>query len=100
MNYAYPGDKLYMAWTYGEVYAVDGLEDAMNINRSSFKPNHPHIGALRDFLHDYLRKTVFTRSSRSLLRKIRTKTGAIQTAHEQVRNKMVRDGFGPNYSST
>lgn len=100
MSYAIPGDKLYLAWTYGEVYAIEGLEDAMNINRSSFKQNHPHYRALREFVYDILKKKVFARARTRYQETSEQKLEAIQSAHEQARNKMIRDGIGPNYSVT
>jgi hypothetical protein len=51
MDYPFPGDSIYMPWTYGEVYVDEGLEDAMSINRSSFDLNHPHYIALKKFIN-------------------------------------------------
>ena len=53
------GDKLFFNWTFGEVYVEKGLEEAMNINRSSFTITHPHYQELRNYIHDLLQKQVF-----------------------------------------
>ncbi|MHC3129885.1 MAG: ATP-binding protein [Candidatus Bathyarchaeota archaeon] len=53
------GDKLFFNWTFGEIYVEEGLEDAMNISRSSFTLSHPHYLELRDFLHTFLQVKVF-----------------------------------------
>lgn len=56
------GDKLFFNWTFGEVYVSDGLEDAMNINRSSFMTSHEHYQALRSYIHKILHTVVFPRA--------------------------------------
>lgn len=59
----YPwAEKLYMPWTFGEIYVDEGLEDALNINRNSFAINHPHYIFLRECIHDLLHDTIFKRA--------------------------------------
>lgn len=59
----YPwAEKLYMPWTFGEIYVDEGLEDALNINRNSFAINHPHYMFLRECIHDLLHDTIFKRA--------------------------------------
>jgi hypothetical protein len=61
MDYLF-GEKLFQQWTFGEIYVDDGLEDALNINRSTFNTAHPHYQGLRSYLHSLLHNVVFTRS--------------------------------------
>jgi len=58
LSYMY-AEKMFLPWTFGEIYVEEGLEDAMNINRSSFTITHPHYRKLRNRLHKFLHKTVF-----------------------------------------
>jgi hypothetical protein len=50
--------QLFMNWISGEVYVEKGLEDAMNIDRASFRLTHPHYLALQDFIHKYIHSNV------------------------------------------
>ena len=59
-GYPYPGDKLYLSQIYGEIYVDTGLEEAMNIDRSTFKTSHHEYAAMRKSLHRFLRQVVFT----------------------------------------
>jgi hypothetical protein len=61
MDYVFT-EKMYLNWTFGEIYVDEGLEDAMNISRSSFNTAHPHYQKLRDYLHSLLHNEVFKRS--------------------------------------
>lgn len=58
MGYPY-SEKLYLPWTFGEVVVTEGMEEAMNVDRSSFKPTHDHYRQLRIFVHNLLHEKVF-----------------------------------------
>ncbi|VVB86445.1 Chaperone protein HtpG [uncultured archaeon] len=59
----YPwAEKMFMTWTFGEIYVDEGLEDALNINRNSFAINHPHYIYLKKYIHDYLHDIIVKRS--------------------------------------
>lgn len=45
---------LFKTWISGEVWANDGLEDAMNIDRSTLRDVHPAYVELRQALHEFL----------------------------------------------
>ncbi len=100
MDYAYPGEKLYMPWTYGELYAVEGLEPAMNINRSSFKLSHPHYRALKKFIHEYMHKVVFAKARQRYYERREEKESRISGLHYKARRRLVHEGFGSAYSMT
>lgn len=72
MGYPY-SEKLFLPWTFGEVLVTKGMEEAMNVDRSSFKPTHEHYRLLRVFIHDLLHERVFpsARNRQSLKRAIR-----------------------------
>jgi hypothetical protein len=59
-DYPYP-EKLFIPWVFAEVYVEDGLEEAMNVNRSSFVVTHPHYRKLRSYIHNKLHQEVFTK---------------------------------------
>lgn len=61
MDYPW-AEKMYMTWTFGEIYVDEGLEDALNINRNSFTINHPHYMYLRKYVHDLLHDVIFKRA--------------------------------------
>lgn len=61
MDYPW-AEKMYMTWTFGEIYVDEGLEDALNINRNSFTINHPHYMYLRKYVHDLLHDVIFRRT--------------------------------------
>ena len=45
---------LFKTWVSGEVWANDGLEDAMNIDRSTLRDVHPAYVELRQALHEFM----------------------------------------------
>ena len=60
LSYPY-AEKLFLPWVFGEIYIDEGLEEAMNINRSSFIITHPHFRKLKNYLHAKLHTEVFPR---------------------------------------
>lgn len=58
LGYPY-AEKLFLPWTFGEIYVEDGLEEAMNVNRNSFFLTHPHYRKLKNYLHNILHTKVF-----------------------------------------
>lgn len=59
LEYLY-GERMFLNWTFGEIYVEEGLEEAMNINRNGFSIVHPHYVILRNYLHELLHSDVFT----------------------------------------
>jgi hypothetical protein len=59
MRYPNYMDQLFQNWISGEIYIDQGLEEAMNIDRKSFRVTHPDYLALQNWLHQYLRQKVF-----------------------------------------
>lgn len=62
MGYPNYTDQIFRNWVSGEIYIDEGLEDAMNIDRQSFRVTHPHYLALQDFVHKFLREEFFSKT--------------------------------------
>lgn len=59
MRYPTYTEQIFRNWISGEIYIEKGLEEAMNIDRKSFRVTHPDYLALQDFLHRFLKEEVF-----------------------------------------
>lgn len=59
MKYPNYSEQIFRNWVSGEMYIENGLEDAMNIDRKSFRVTHPDYLALQSFLHELLKENVF-----------------------------------------
>jgi hypothetical protein len=59
MGYPRYVNQLLSNWISGEIYVDEGLEDAMNIDRQSFRETHPEYMVLQNFLHEFLSKDFF-----------------------------------------
>jgi len=59
LGYPYEGDSLYYKWTFGEIYIKKGLEEAMNIDRATFKTADPEYYSFIQSIHEKLRSEVF-----------------------------------------
>lgn len=94
LAYPYPGEKLFFPWTYGELYVTEGLEDAMNIDRSSFKLGHPHYRKLRSFLHDFLHDTVFRNAKDRYVGRMKIRARNELELRESTRGLMLQNAFG------
>lgn len=70
-------------WISGEIYALEGLEDALNVDRDSFNESHPHFLKVRAILHEQLEdifsqvyKDMRRRSSKKRDERVATRKGA------------------------
>lgn len=54
--WGFPSDEapLFQSWISGEIWAGDGLEDAVNIDRRSLRVVHPAYEELRGSIHEFL----------------------------------------------
>ena len=50
LDYPAP-EKLFFQQSMGEIYVDEGLEDAMNVDRATFRVGHPHYSFLQAYLH-------------------------------------------------
>jgi hypothetical protein len=96
-GYPYPGDKVYLDQIYGEICVDLGLEDAMNIDRSTFKTTHFEYTAMRDALHKFLHETVFASAKSMWYMRRTSKERNMQNRRLIVRSKAVDNVLGPGY---
>lgn len=54
LDYSTSHARLMQGWTSGEIWAGDELEDAMNIDRSTFRVSHPAYIELQEEVHERL----------------------------------------------
>ena len=66
-------DQIFRNWVSAEIYIDKGLEEAMNIDRKSFRQSHPSFLALQDFVHKTLREEIFGKISLDLYKSGRVK---------------------------
>jgi len=59
MDYPLYAEQLFRNWISGEIYVIEGLEDAMNIDRKSFRKTHPQYVELQNFIHKFLKEEIF-----------------------------------------
>lgn len=59
MDYPIYTEQIFRNWISGEIYVLEGLEDAMNIDRKSFRKTHPHYIELQNFMHKFLKEEIF-----------------------------------------
>ena len=66
MSYPNYVDQIFRNWVTGEIYVTGGLEEAMNIDRKSFRITHPKYLALQNYLHKFLREKLFSKDVKSV----------------------------------
>lgn len=87
-------------WVTAEVFADEGLEDALNIDRDSFNRFHPQFRIIQQRVHALLRQTVFPkvykqiekRSAKRGREKSRDRRNALRQAVRSVVDADVRIG--------
>jgi len=98
-GHPYSGDSTYFPQTYGEVYFDEGLEDAMNIDRSTFKTSHHEFAATRDALHEFLRKEVFQTAKEMWSKRHSQKAAVMEEARLISRDKAVKQTLGKRFKT-
>jgi hypothetical protein len=89
-----PYDKSLMGYPYdegikfgqvsAEIYVKDGLESALNIDRSSFRETDPHYLAIRAHLWNVLQKKVFP-AQKSRQKVVKTARDKVQLASDEAK---------------
>jgi hypothetical protein len=59
LRYPVYTEQIFRNWISGEIYVETGLEEAMNIDRKSFRVTHPDYLALQNYLHKYMKDKIF-----------------------------------------
>jgi len=73
LSYPINIDQIYRHWISGEVYVTKGLEDAMKIDRASFRETHPEYVAIQEWVHRYLKEKVFNQLTNLLYNSAKVK---------------------------
>jgi len=91
----YPGlsDSLYFKWTFGEIYVTKGLEEAMNIDRATFKLSDPEYGAFVDSLHKKLQKSVFESVQKRWRARVKKQQADVEGYKEKWRRRSMASTF-------
>ena len=88
----YPwSEKMFMNWTYGEIYVDEGLEDALNINRNSFSINNPHYMYIKKYLHNLLHDKVFKKTRSRSAEKKKERIASSKVIRKKGLSKIVVD---------
>lgn len=79
----YPFDEgIKFGQVTGEIFVFEGLESALNIDRDSFKETDVHFQALRAYIWDKLRKTVFAEFKTRQREYSRTAKGVVKAVQQ------------------
>lgn len=90
MRYPNYMDQLFQNWISGEIYVEKGLEEAMNIDRKSFRVTHPHYLTLQNFLHKFLRQTVFKMANKIYDSKKEEKTEQVAKKSIETKKRILK----------
>ena len=96
-GHPFTGDTLYFPQTFGEIYFDSGLEDAMNIDRSTFKTTHHEYAITRTALHDFLRVTVFSTAKKMYASRRSQRTTNKKEKIDSSRKEAVKAKLGESY---
>ena len=96
-GHPYPGDKIHLDQVYGEIYVDSGLEDAMNIDRSTFKTTHFEYAAMRDSLHKFLHQVVFATAKSMWYARRASKSIMVEKRRSAVRDDAVKKVLGLDF---
>lgn len=97
LGYPYEGDSLYYKWTFGEIYVEDGLDDAMNIDRATFKTADPEYFAFIDSLHTKLKKEVFNSVQIRWRERTKEKREDLENRKEKWRRSSAKKVFNKDF---
>lgn len=97
LSYPYEGDSLYYKWTFGEIYVMEGLDDAMNIDRATFKTGDPEYYEFIQSVHKKLRKEVFNSVQNRWRKRTKAKQAQLDEIKNKWRNKSLLDTFNKNF---
>lgn len=83
-------------WISSEIYVLEGLEHALNIDRDSFNQIHPHYVKLQQIVHGLL-KDVFSEASRGVEeRSEKKRKNTLEARHIAVTN-LLRSELGKSF---
>lgn len=98
LSYPLLTNLVFRHWIFGEVYIIEGLEEAMTIDRSSFKFTHSHYQRLQSYLHHFLDNVVFDYTLRSYYRaKRKRKKEALDKKQNQLLTDVIASEMGKTF---
>jgi len=97
--FAYPheGDSLYYKWTFGEIYVTEGLDDAMNIDRATFKTGDPEYYEFIQSVHEKLKKEIFNSVQKRWKTRKEKKRKELMEIKIRWRKRSVRKAFNDEF---
>ena len=96
-GHPYTGDDIYFPQTFGELYFETGLEDAMNIDRSTFKTSHQEYAETAKSLHRFLRREVFATAKRMYFKRRKERTESKENTKLEARTETIQETLGTDF---
>ena len=98
LGYPYEGDSLYYKWTFGEIYVLEGLDDAMNVDRATFKTADSEYYAFITSVHRKLKKEVFNSVQQRWQKKNKEKRENLEATKMRWRKKSLTKTFNKDFT--
>lgn len=97
LDYPYEGDSLYFKWTFGEIYVREGLEEAMNIDRATFKKSDPEYDQFVRSIHHKLRSVAFESVQHRWREKVKKEQRKLKDYKEKWRKSSLTRVFNKDF---
>lgn len=97
LGYPYEGDTLYYKWTFGEIYVTEGLEDAMNVDRATFKTADPEYFEFTKSVHRKLREEVFNSVQQRWRQKTKQQREDLEKTKMKWRKSSLKKAFNKDF---
>jgi len=93
LSYPHEGDSLYYKWTFGEIYVTEGLEDAMNVDRATFKTGDPEYYEFIQSVHNKLKKEIFNAVQKRWRKRTEAKRQELEKIKQNWRMRSTKKAF-------
>jgi len=90
-------DSIYFKWTFGEIYVDEGLEDAMHIDRATFKKSDPEYYEFTKSLHKKLKSEVFESVQKRWKARVRKASINLEDYKQKWRIRNLSKTFNKNF---
>jgi len=97
LDYSVLSDSLYFKWTFGEVYVTKGLEEAMNIDRATFKTSDPEYSVFIASFHKQLQEVVFNSVQNRWRERVKKEAADIEGYKERWRTRSLLSAFNKKF---
>lgn len=98
LDYVNLSDSLYFKWTFGEVYVTKGLEEAMNIDRATFKTSDPEYNAFAHSIHAQLQRVIFNSVQNRWRERVKKEQADVEGYKQRWRNKALTSTFNRRFT--